>query len=202
MPRPYTLGKRASAKDEIHARIVAAAAEVYRERGMAGASNLAIARAADVAPATVRNHFPDRRDLANAVFDDVLAGLRPPDPTIFDGVAGIRARITRLAVELAAFYDRGEPGWQLYRQEPDLIEAWSGGLNSYYRDIDDLMRLALGPLSADQMALAVVAAVIGPPSYFALRARNLSSDDAVRLCIELAVPWLETRAAETLPSGS
>ena len=195
MPRRYTLGKRASPKSETRGRIVTAAAAIYLDRGSAAASNLAIARAADVAPATVRNHFPDRRDLTDAVFSELLSGIRPPAPAIFDGIEGIRERITRLASELAAFYERGESSWQLYQREPDLIEAWAGGVDRYYRDVDELMRSALGPLSPDDTALAVVAAVIGPPAFFALRARNLSSEQAVELCIALVVPWLEARSA-------
>ncbi len=195
MPRPYALGKRTEPKNETRARIVAAAARVYRDRGVAAASNLAIAREADVAPATVRNHFPDPQELATAVFDEVLAELRPPTPAIFDGLDGIAERITRLATELAAFYDRSATAWQLYRQEPYLVEAWSGGVDRYYRDVDDLMRTALGPLKRDKTALAVVAAVIGPPAFFALRARGLSSRKAADLCVEVTVPWLEARAA-------
>jgi hypothetical protein len=37
---------------------------------------------------------------------------------------------------------------------------------------------------------------IGPPTFFALRARGFSSDEAVRLSVDLALPWLERRRAE------
>ncbi|MBA2756004.1 MAG: TetR/AcrR family transcriptional regulator [Chloroflexi bacterium] len=199
MPRPYALGKRTEPKNETRARIVAAAARVYRDRGAAAASNLAIAKEADVAPATVRNHFPDLQDLADAVFDEILAELRPPTPAIFDGVDGIRERITRLAKELAAFYARSATAWQLYRQEPYLVEAWSGGVDRYYRDVDVLMRSSLGPLKHDKTALALVAAVIGPPAFFALQSRGISSRMAADLCVEVMVPWLEARAAAKKP---
>ena len=59
MPRSYNLGRRAEPKADTRARIVDAALAIYRDRGLAGASNLAIARVADVVPATVRNHFPE-----------------------------------------------------------------------------------------------------------------------------------------------
>jgi AcrR family transcriptional regulator len=201
MPRRYTLGKRADVKADTRARIIAAAVDIYRDRGMAAASNLAIARAADVAPATIRNHFADPSQLASAVFDEVLVELRPPGQEIFDGSEGIANRIRLLATELASFYERSEPWWRAYQREPALIEAWSSGVDRYYRDIDDLMRAALGPLAADERALAVVAAVIGPPTFFALRARGLSSDEAVDLGAELAVPWLEARMAEMRTTG-
>jgi AcrR family transcriptional regulator len=193
MPRSYNLGRRAAPKAGTRSRIVAAALETYRDHGLAGASNLAIARAADVAPATVRNHFPEPDDLARAVFEALLEELQIPTPAIFDGLDDRSARIGRLAQELATFYERSEPWWRAYEREPDLIRAWGGGVDQYYADIERLMRAALGDLSADERSVAVVASVIGPPTFFALRARGLTSEEAVRLSLELALPWLERR---------
>lgn len=199
MPRSYNLGRRTEPKANTRARIVVAALEVYRDRGLAGASNLAIARAADVAPATVRNHFRQPGDLAREVFKGLLAELDVPTPAIFDNAHGLRERVTRLAEELAAFYQRSEPWWRAYEREPELISAWSGGVDEYYADVERLMRAALGELADDDASVAVVSSVIGPPTFFALRGRGLSSDDAVRLCLELALPWLEgRRAAQSL----
>jgi AcrR family transcriptional regulator len=193
MPRPYRLGRRAAPKAEVRKRIVAAALGIYAERGLAGASNLAIAKAADVAPATVRNHFREPGDLAKAVFAAMLVELRIPTPDMFDGLDTLRDRVERLAMELAAFYERSEPWWRAYEREPDLIRAWGGGVDQYYADVERLMRAALGELSSDERSVAVVASVIGPPTFFALRGRGLSSDEAVALSVELALPWLEHR---------
>jgi AcrR family transcriptional regulator len=193
MPRRYNLGQRATSKDETRARILAAALGILRDRGLSGTSNLAIARAADVAPATVRNHFPGEGDLARAVFDALLVELRIPTPAIFDGVDDLRGRVERLARELADFYERGEPWWRAYEREPDLINVWGGGVDQYYAEIERLMRAALGGLADDERSVAVVASVIGPPTFFALRGRGLSSAEAVRLSLELAIPWLEQR---------
>jgi hypothetical protein len=129
------------------------------------------------------------------VFDVVLADLRPPTPAIYDGIEGIRGKVTRLATELAAFHDRSSAAWQMYIQDPGMIEAWSSRVEWYNRELDELMRLALGPLERDRMALDLVAAVIGSPAFIALRSRGLSSSQAAALCVEVVVPWLETRAA-------
>ena len=196
MPRPYDLGRRAAPKADTRARIVAAALEIYRDRGLAGASNLAIARAADVAPATVRNHFPEPDGLARAVFEAVLAELRIPTSAIFDGLPGLADRVERLARELAAFYERSGPWWRVYEREPELIRAWGGGVDQYYADVESLMRGALGELSSDERSVAVVASVIGPPTFFALNGRGLSVDEAVGLTLELVLPWLERRRGE------
>ena len=196
MPRPYNLGQRAAPKADTRSRIVAAALGIYLERGLAGASNLAIARAADVAPATVRNHFPETSDLTQAVFEALLLDLRVPTPAIFDGLDVLADRIARLARELAAFYVRSEPWWRAYQREPELIGAWGGGIDRYYGEVDQLMRAALDDLGSDERSVAVVASVIGPPTFFALRARGLSVDEAVELTLEVVVPWLERRRDE------
>ncbi len=202
MPRPYDLGRRAAPKADTRARIVAAALEIYRDRGLAGASNLAIAHAADVAPATVRNHFPEPGDLARAVFDAMLAELRIPTLDIFDGLEGLRDRVGRLARELATFYERSESWWRAYEREPELISAWSGGVDQYYADIERVMRAALDELGDDERSVAVVASVIGPPTFFALKARGLTTDEAVALTLELTLPWLEQRRAELAKRGA
>lgn len=193
MPRSYNLGRREAPKADTRARIIEAALEVYRRRGLAGASNLAVAQAADVAPATVRNHFPGPEDLARAVFAAMLAELDVPTPAIFDRVDGLRARVERLAGELAAFYERSQPMWRMYEREPELIRVWGGGVERYYADIEQLMRVALGELGNDERSVAVVASVIGPPTFFALESRGLTFDAAVALSLELALPWLEQR---------
>lgn len=201
MPRPYDLGRRAAPKADTRARIISAALEIYRDRGLAGASNLAIARGADVAPATVRNHFPEPDALARAVFEAMLTELRIPSPAIFDGLPSLGARVERLAKELAAFYERSQPWWRVYEREPELIRAWAGGVDQYYADVEDLMRIALGELGSDERSVAVVASVIGPPTFFALKGRGLRADEAVGLTLELVVPWLERRQGESAPSG-
>lgn len=196
MPRTYRLGRRAEEMADTRSRIVAAAMSVFRDRGLAGASNLAIAEAADVAPTTVRNHFPAPADLAAAVFEALLIELRIPTTAIFEGIDTMPGRVERLAHELADFYERSEPWWRAYDREPELIRAWGGGVDRYYADIELLMRTALGELGDNDESVAVVAAVIGPPTFFALRARGVSGSDAVRLSLELALPWLEARASQ------
>jgi hypothetical protein len=37
---------------------------------------------------------------------------------------------------------------------------------------------------------------MGPPTFFALKGRGLTSDAAVDLTLELVIPWLERRLGE------
>ena len=100
MPRRYTLGRREGPSGIPAPGPWMPPSPISGDRGMAAASNLAVAKAADVAPATVRNHFPGPRDLSDAVFQQVLGRLAPPTPAIFEGVAeAARAGICRLDAE-------------------------------------------------------------------------------------------------------
>jgi AcrR family transcriptional regulator len=195
MPRQYSMGKRADLKAETRARIITAAVDLYRERGTSGGSIRAIARRADVAVATVTNHFPRADDLSAAVAERVLDELRMPGPELFDGLEQISERIAALARELAAFFDRSEPWWRLYDRDPALGKSWSGAERRYFANLDRLVRLALGPLRADEIAVAVTTAVIGPPVFVALRGAGLSNREAVEVSAQLVVPWLEARLA-------
>ena len=148
MPRPYRLGRRAAPKAEMRDRIIAAALAIYRERGLAGASNLASPRRPMSRRPPSATISRSRAISPRAVFADMLVELRIPTPAIFDGLSTPRrTRVERLAGELAAFYERSEPWWRAYEREPELISAWSGGVDQYYADIERLMRAALGDLS-------------------------------------------------------
>ena len=105
-----------------------------------------------MAPGTVRNHFPDRDELAAAVLDQVLLDLHPPTPDIFVGVSGIAERVRRLATDLAAFYERSEPWWRAYQREPELISAWNSGVERYYQDTAALMKAAHSKLPRPEAA--------------------------------------------------
>jgi AcrR family transcriptional regulator len=194
MPRQYTLRRRADAKADTQHRIVAAAADLFLERGVAAASTLAIAHVADVAPATVRNHFPDQATLLEAVMGHVLAELQPPTPDLFADAPDVASRITILAAATAAFYERSHRWWRAYQREPALLQGWAAGAAQYAADEDAVFRAALGDLASDEVAFAVLASLVGPPGYFALRDRGLTEDQSVAATLELLLPWLGQRA--------
>ena len=192
MPRRYTLGKRGEAKAETRARIVAATLELYREAGVAGASVPAIARAADVAPATIRNHFPGPTDLAEAAADAVLAALEMPDASIFAGATTVAERVRRLATELAAFFERGTGWWEIRQRDGDLAQAWSEPEARYRERVSALVRAAVTPHGDDGAVVAVVGSAV-ESLHFALRGQGLSADEAVAVELSIVLPWLDQR---------
>lgn len=193
MPRRYRLGRRAEQMSETRAAIVRATLELIRTGGLQAATVPAIARAADVAPATVRNHFPDQPDLLVEVGDLILQDLALPDSDIFDGLGTIAARVTRLAHELAAFYGRGREWWFVFTADAAMSTAFGQAQQAYEARFDQLVRDSLGPQAADPMAVAMVASVIGPPLHYALIGRDVAPVEVVESSLAMLLPWLEGR---------
>jgi AcrR family transcriptional regulator len=196
VPRPYTLGKRGETQAETRRRIVEATLRLYREVGIAGATVPVVARAADVAPATVRNHFPGPTDLADAAADAILAELRMPDASIFAGVEEPIERLERLLVEVAAFFERATGWWEVREADRVRGDAWATPEARYDERIRALIAAAVGPLGDDPAVVAVIAAV-QVHVYFAARSTGLSSEAAVDVERQLLVPWLEARVRDS-----
>ena len=194
MPRRYALGKRGAIQAETSQRIVEAALRLYREVGVDGATVPAVARAADVAPATVRNHFPGPTDLAEAVAERILAELRMPDASIFAGASGPIERVERLLLEVAAFSDRATDWWAIREADRSGGDAWAVPEARYDAHISALIRAAVDPLGDDSAVVAVVGAVL-VHVYYSSRSAGLTSVAAVDVERSLLVPWLEARLA-------
>jgi AcrR family transcriptional regulator len=194
VPRRYRLGRRAEQMNQTRAAIIRAALELIRGGGLRAASIPAIAQAADVAPATVRNHFPDQRALLAEVGDMILSDLALPAVDIFDGLESTPERVTRLAYELVAFYGRGQDWWFVLTGDPAMAPAFEQSSRMYEQHFDELVRAAVGPSGDDPVAIAMVASTIGPPLHYALIGRGLTPDAIVQESLAMLLPWLEARA--------
>jgi AcrR family transcriptional regulator len=195
LPRHYRLGRRAEQQAETRDRILGAAVELYRTLGYAGTTTKAVAHAADVAPATVRNHFATPEALAVAAGARILDDLRPPDPSIVDRDPSLASRVARVAVELVAFFERGDPWWSVLQRDGELAAAWAGVAEASELGLVRLFRAALGPLADDPVAMAVTRTTIGPPLHYMLLMTGLSRSDAVEAQLDVVIPWLERRLA-------
>ena len=200
MPRRYTLGKRGEAKAETRQRIVEAALRLYRDAGVAAAPVPAIAQAADVAPATVRNHFPTPMDLGDATAEALLVELRMPDASIFAGAEGLTDRVDRLLEALIAFFERGTEWWRVREADRVAGDAWSAPEMRYYDRVAALIATAIRPLDADPAIVAICGAIINQ-AYFAARSAGRDSDEARALIRSLLVPWLEARLVAARTAG-
>jgi len=197
LPRKYDLGKRALQQAETRRRIIAAALEMYQERGVTATTMLDIARRADVAPGTVANHFGSATALAVEVTGEILGELRMPTPELFEGVVGLRDRVHLLVREMAAFFDRSDPWYRASQREGPGVSFWADAEAYYYLQLEALVRAALGPLASDKDAVAVVVTVFGRWVIGSLQETGRTSKEAVRLVSDLLATWLESRP----PSG-
>jgi len=195
VPRQYRLGRRGEAMAETRSRILAATLRLYREVGISATTVPVVARAADVSPATVRNHFPTPGDLAQAAADAILDELAMPDASIFEGASGAIERVERLLAEIAAFSERSTGWWEVRVADRDQgNDAWALPEARYNERIERLIREAVRPLDADATVVAVIGVML-VEVYYAGRNTGLSSDGATDLIRSLLLPWLEARLA-------
>ncbi len=197
MPRAYRMGKRSADKAATRARVVQAAVELYIERGMSRTSMNMIARRADVAVATVLNHFPTRLELDSALVERALAEMPIPDISMFDGAATVTERVRRLSQASALFLEKAEPWYRMWLREPMTTGPWAKAGANAGAGWDRLCRVALGPLADDHEAMAILRATMEPGFFGSVRSTIGSPVEAADLIAGAIGPWLELRAGAT-----
>jgi AcrR family transcriptional regulator len=129
--------------------VLAAARDVFAERGLTGLSMRAVAGRLGVAPNALYSHVADKDALVDALLDDRLAALRPPAPDA-EPLAGLRE------VMLATF--------DLLGRSPDLVPVYlarQGARGPNARALGDAMTVLLARLSVARPAAGrVVRALI------------------------------------------
>jgi AcrR family transcriptional regulator len=146
-PRKYDMSKREAAAEETKGRIVAATIELHDRKGIVGTSFDDVARAADVAPGTVRRHFPSRDDLVMACGAHVWQDLRLPDPEslgeLFAGARSRRVRLGRVVGALCDSYERGALRLEIAEREAASVGALQGFIAHLGQYREGLLREAL-----------------------------------------------------------
>lgn len=180
---------------ETRERILDAAIALYMELGISGTTMRQVQERADVAPGTLRNHFPTRTDLDRALVERLTAEAPLPELSIIEGTRSLEERIRTYLRATGAFLEQAERIYRMWVREPMLTPVWSDAGARYGRRWDELMRAALGPLADDDDAMTMLRAVSEPAFFQAIRARRGSIDDAADLVAEIVVPWLSARPA-------
>ena len=196
MPRAYRMGERAGQLAATRKRIVEAAIALYTEQGMTATTLRQIGERADVAPGTLRNHFPSRASLDRAMVERLQAEGPLPELSIFDGADGVEARLGRLVRVTGAFMDQAARLYRMWLREPMLTGPWAEAGAAYGRRWDQLMRTALGPLADDEESMAVLRAILQPTFFEAIRARTRSTDEVADIVTALITPWFGARSGQ------
>lgn len=178
-PRKYTQDQRATTAAATRERILQAAGELYRERGVAATTLQAVAERADVSRGTVINHFGGVDDLLGAVIDEVVGLIRIPDERTLEDVASLEARVRRYVAEMLAFYDRSADWWPVIEpvlQSPVLQLREQ----AYLVALGRFQAAAFGPLAADRLVMATANGFVHWAVLGTMRAMGASLEEVIQ----------------------
>jgi AcrR family transcriptional regulator len=205
-PRGYTLKRRAATAAATRRRILDAAIELYRDRGIDGTTLTAVASAADVARGTIVNHFGSAEGLLGAALGHLLDRLEVPDERILEGVVGLDARIRAFVDAMIDFQERSTPWWETFANEmgrPLLKQREA----EYWAAFERLLAAALGPeLAADPRAGAAIVALSHPASagtfIWSFERAGRTREEARAFITDLAVESVHRIAAANRKGGA
>ena len=169
------------------ATVLAAAAELLFERGLAGASVDEIVRRSGVAKTTLYRHWPTRADLLRDACSTIGTPLDVPDAGSFVGdataVVTALARLLRSArwtSVLPSIVDAAE-------RDPDIAAMYAKLQQGYSAPLDTVVRRAVarGELPADTDPAVLVAALTGPLFYRRWFSREPLSDAFAAQLVQL-----------------
>lgn len=199
-PRGYTLRRRAKTAAATRSRILDAAIELYRERGIDGTTLTAVAERADVARGTILHHFGTGDGLLGESLDFLLERLEVPDERILDGVVGLEARIRTFVDAMIDFQERSTPWWTTFESEMErpTLQAREA---TYWAAFERLLAGALGPeLAGDPRAGAVIVGLSHPATVGTFRwsfeRAGLTKEEARTYIGDLAVEAVGRLARE------
>lgn len=176
-PRAYSMQRRAEQVAQTRDRIVGAAVEIFARRGARGMTMTEVARAADVATATVTNHFATPELLLQAVVDRVMAEIEIPDAGIFADTRSAPARLRALTAAMFRFYERTNQWFRLLGAEITDVPALAKAEADFRRAVQGLYAEALTGVE-DEVVGKAVAGLVHPATYTALRQAGLSVEEA------------------------
>jgi AcrR family transcriptional regulator len=178
-PRKYDMSKRAAAAEATRERIVLATIAQHDEKGILGTSFDDIARAADLAPGTVRRHFPTVDDLVMACGRHVWVDLRLPElghlDDLFAGARSRNARLERLVDALCASYELGEHRLAEAERRAGEVAALQGFLAQLGEYRERLVRATLAR-NPPAPLVQTVSGLIAFPTWKSMRDAGLSPE--------------------------
>ncbi|HWS57088.1 MAG TPA: TetR family transcriptional regulator [Actinotalea sp.] len=192
-PRAYSMQRRAEQVAQTRDRIVGAAVEVFARRGARGMTMTEVASVADVATATVTNHFATLELLLQAVVDHVMAELEIPNDGIFAGARSASARLRALTAAMYAFYEHTNRWFQLLGAEITDVPVLAKAAADFKRAVQGLYAEALAGVDDEAVGKAV-AGLVHPATYTALRQAGLSVEEATDLVADALTRQARKRA--------
>jgi AcrR family transcriptional regulator len=166
--------KRAAAAEQTRRRIVEATLASHDENeSIVDTGVEEIALRADVAPATVRRHFPTRDELVTACGQHVLVELGLPSPAaagdLFGDARSPEDRLACLVDALCASYERGQLRLAVAHREAPRVPALQAFLSHLDSVREKLVREALGGGRAADERVGIASGLLAFPVWKAMR---------------------------------
>ncbi len=151
-----------------------------------------VARAADVATATVTNHFATPDLLLQAVVDRLMNQIQIPDHAIFAGTRSTPARLRALTAAMFAFYERTNRWFALLGAEIADVPILAKADAEFREAVHGLYTQALTGVDDDTVGKAV-AGLVHPATYTALRQSGLTVDEATDIVADALAQQAQKR---------
>lgn len=180
MPRGYAMERRQLQVLATRGRILSAARDVFGRRGARGTTLAEVARAADVSPTTVSNHFASQEALLEAVIERLVEEVAIPSPVILDGLRSFSARVRAVTQAMFAFYERTNVWFRLLGDELTDVPAITRADAEFRGKVAALLGAAFGT-HADERLFRVAGGLIHPATLNALREVGWSVEEAADL---------------------
>jgi AcrR family transcriptional regulator len=195
--RSYTLRKRAEARDETRARIVAATVALHEELGPRRTTISAIAERAGVQRLTVYRHFPDEAALFVACTTSWLEDNPPPDPSAWEAVDDAAERMRAALLALFAYYRRTARMWAVsYRDVDDVpaLQAPMRGFEDYLADVRQRLAAAWGRAGRNRTVRALILHCLRFSTWQSLvQQAHLGQAESAAVCVR----WIEAIVARS-----
>jgi AcrR family transcriptional regulator len=171
------MGRRSTQVAQTRERIVAAAADLFAQRGARATTMTEVARMADVSTATVTNHFATQDLLIEAVVAHLMALIEVPGEEIFAGATSVAARLKALTEAMFGFFDRTWHWFYLLGEELTEVAAVADADARFKQSVQRLHEMALTG-SGNPLLPKVAAGLIHPATLSALKSAGMSVDEA------------------------
>jgi AcrR family transcriptional regulator len=193
-PRAYRMTRRAAANAETRRRILDAAIALHAEKGVLGTSWPDIAKRADVALGTVHRHFPSLEQLVPACTSENATRMKPPNPSLLNGLTSPEERMGRFVEDLFGFYSRSAPWTPRASVDRQHLPVLDSILSRREAGLKALVEETLGPLRRRRHALEAALALTDFGVWRSLTQSGLSTAAAARLITEIIMAWLNRRS--------
>ena len=152
-----------------------------------------VADVADVATATVTNHFATPELLLRAIVEHVLAEIEIPDRSIFAGARSAPTRLRALTAAMFAFYERSNRWFELLGAEISEVPVLAKAEADFKHAVQGLYAEALDGVD-DEAVGKTVAGLVHPATHTALRQAGLSVDEATEVVADALVHQVRRRS--------